>query len=290
MYLSSARLAAIATFALVIINVAIADDLTIPNTFQAGTPARAADVNANFTAVEASVDDNAADVLQLQQSAFTWMGTWQNGVTYSANDLVEYQGSTYLAVQDTAGTQNPSDAAFWSLFAAAGADGTNGQQGPAGDTGATGSQGADGPQGPQGIQGQQGLQGNVGPQGPQGDQGPAGADLSNEVSIIEGEQAVQNDRIDALESNEVTNTSNISSNAAGVQNNADAIDALAASNGIQVYSQGVSIGQLLNFSITTGWQLLNKQGYVFQASSLPSSNPDYFYLHSYQSQYRTNNF
>ena len=40
----------------------IADDVTIPNTFQAGTPARAADVNANFTAVEASVDDNAADI------------------------------------------------------------------------------------------------------------------------------------------------------------------------------------------------------------------------------------
>ena len=39
-----------------------ADDLTIPNTFQAGTPARAAEVNGNFTAVEASVDDNAADI------------------------------------------------------------------------------------------------------------------------------------------------------------------------------------------------------------------------------------
>ena len=40
----------------------LADDVTIPNTFTAGTPARAADVNGNFTAVEASVDDNAAGV------------------------------------------------------------------------------------------------------------------------------------------------------------------------------------------------------------------------------------
>jgi hypothetical protein len=39
-----------------------ADDLTIPNAFTAGTPARAAEVNDNFTAVEASVDDNAADI------------------------------------------------------------------------------------------------------------------------------------------------------------------------------------------------------------------------------------
>ncbi len=40
----------------------LADDLTIPNTFTAGTPARAADVNDNFSAVEASVDDNAQNV------------------------------------------------------------------------------------------------------------------------------------------------------------------------------------------------------------------------------------
>jgi len=149
----------------------------VPNDFTAGTPARAAEVNANFDALEAAVDDNAADVLQLQQSAFSWMGTWQNGVAYSANDLVEYQGSTYLAVQDTAGTQNPSDAAFWSLFAAAGADGTPGQQGPAGDTGATGSQGPQGLQGdagPQGIQGTQGTQGATGSQGSQGIQGLQG--------------------------------------------------------------------------------------------------------------------
>ena len=35
-----------------------AGDLTIPNAFVAGTPAVAADVNANFSAVEAEVDDN----------------------------------------------------------------------------------------------------------------------------------------------------------------------------------------------------------------------------------------
>jgi len=40
----------------------VADDLTIPNTFQASTPARAADVNENFAAVEASVDDNALTI------------------------------------------------------------------------------------------------------------------------------------------------------------------------------------------------------------------------------------
>ncbi len=51
-----------AGLAILLAGSATADDLTIPNTFQANTPARAADVNANFTAVEASVDDNAADI------------------------------------------------------------------------------------------------------------------------------------------------------------------------------------------------------------------------------------
>lgn len=44
---------------------AAADDLTIPNAFTAGTPARAAEVNANFAAVEASVDDNATTIAGL---------------------------------------------------------------------------------------------------------------------------------------------------------------------------------------------------------------------------------
>ena len=77
----------------------------VPNTFTAGTPARAAEVNANFDALEAAIDQNITAISQI-------------------------------------------------------------------------------------------------PAGPEGPQGPAGADLSTEVNIIEGEQAVQNDRIDALESND----------------------------------------------------------------------------------------
>ena len=47
---------------LLVSTTSVADDLTTPNAFTAGTPARAAEVNGNFTAVEASVDDNAADI------------------------------------------------------------------------------------------------------------------------------------------------------------------------------------------------------------------------------------
>jgi hypothetical protein len=48
--------------------------VTIPNTFQSGTPARAADVNANFSAVEAAVDANAADIAALEQLADSAFG------------------------------------------------------------------------------------------------------------------------------------------------------------------------------------------------------------------------
>jgi hypothetical protein len=38
----------------------------VPNTFQAGQPARAAEVNENFDTIETAVDQNAADILQVQ--------------------------------------------------------------------------------------------------------------------------------------------------------------------------------------------------------------------------------
>ncbi|MBA1330858.1 transcriptional regulator, partial [Candidatus Endoriftia persephone str. Guaymas] len=37
---------------------AIASEVTIPNTFSAGSPAVASEVNANFSAVKTAVDDN----------------------------------------------------------------------------------------------------------------------------------------------------------------------------------------------------------------------------------------
>lgn len=150
----------------------------VPHEFQPNTPARAADVNANFDAVEAAIDANAAEIQTLEQSnVSTWMGSWQNGVVYSTNDLVEFQGSTYLVVRETTGVEAPSDTNFWSLFAAGGADGAQGPigpQGPQGETGSIGPQGDTGPQGIQGIPGPEGSQGIEGPPGPQGIQGPEG--------------------------------------------------------------------------------------------------------------------
>lgn len=154
----------------------------VPHEFQSGQPARAADVNENFDAVEAIADQIMNDLEQLRQDkALTWKGTWQNGVPYFQGDLVEYSGSAYVSVQVTTGIESPANASYWSVFAAAGTDGVTGSQGP---QGAQGPMGPDGPQGPQGTagapgaqgpQGPQGVQGTVGPIGPEGPQGPQGA-------------------------------------------------------------------------------------------------------------------
>ncbi len=49
-------------------NGAHAGELTVPNDFVAGTPAVAAEVNANFTAAEQAVNDNANRVVQLENA------------------------------------------------------------------------------------------------------------------------------------------------------------------------------------------------------------------------------
>ena len=122
-----------------------------------------------------------------------------------------------------------------------GPTGPPGSQGDVGQQGIQGVQGFVGPPGPQGSQGDTGSQGPQGVQGdtgPQGVVGPPGADLTNEVSVLQGEQVVQNDRIDALE---------------------------IANTGLQVFSQGVSIGSLLQpiSLLAEDLYLISGKGYLF---------------------------
>jgi len=88
----------------------IADDLTIPNTFTPGTPARAAEVNGNFTAVETSVDDNAADIsanitsIQANSNA-TQANASSIASLVSGTGLQVYsQGSAFARVLDISST------------------------------------------------------------------------------------------------------------------------------------------------------------------------------------------
>jgi hypothetical protein len=110
--------------------------------------------------------------------------------SYAANDVVTYNGSTYVATSANQGPSNPNPDVnpAWTLMAQQGATGpqgvsglpgatgASGSQGPKGDKGDTGTTGATGPPGPQGVKGDAGP---AGPIGPQGAQGPGGSSFAS---------------------------------------------------------------------------------------------------------------
>lgn len=62
-----------------------------------------------------------------------WIGGWDSGVTYQIDDLVEYEGETWVAESVNTNIQPGTNAEVWHIFAAKG------------ETGATGADGAAGP-------------------------------------------------------------------------------------------------------------------------------------------------
>jgi len=107
-----------------------ADNLTIPHTFTSGTPAVAAEVNANFNAVKFSVDDNNKRIATLEttvanlQSTLTsqtkTIDTLQTTVNSQANTIASLQSQLtavknshvmaldpYLTIDDVSDTRGP---------------------------------------------------------------------------------------------------------------------------------------------------------------------------------------
>lgn len=81
----------------------------------------------------------------------TFRGSYSSVTNYSLNDVVSYQGASYVSIVAGNHGNNPAlSPAYWSLVAAQGAAGA---QGPAGVAGAPGAQGVTGPQGPTGPAG-----------------------------------------------------------------------------------------------------------------------------------------
>jgi hypothetical protein len=124
---------------------ASSDSVAIPNTFVPGTAAKAADVNANFTAVAGAINKTAQAVSDLQTA-----------VQKIPAGPMGPQGP-----QGTAGAQ--------------GAQGLAGARGATGPAGPIGPAGSSGPMGPSGAQGTTGSTGAAGAQGPIGATGPTGA-------------------------------------------------------------------------------------------------------------------
>jgi hypothetical protein len=85
-------------------------------------------------------------------AALRWQGEWREGRSYSIGDAVEWDGTSFVSVQD--GNRDvPGSTSSWGLLAARGSRGDFGPSGPAGATGATGPQGPAGPIGPTGPAG-----------------------------------------------------------------------------------------------------------------------------------------
>ncbi len=107
-----------------------------------------------------------------------WLGEWSDQTVYRINDIVSYQGSSYVNLVANNANHLPTDAAFWGVLAEAGAVGPTGPQGPTGDTGAQGATGPQGPQGAKGDTGAAGVQGAPGNLALAGQQCPANTFVS----------------------------------------------------------------------------------------------------------------
>jgi uncharacterized coiled-coil protein SlyX len=79
---------------------AAAGEVTIPNTFQSGTPAVAAEVNDNFSAVVSAVDDNDGRIAALEAAVAALQAT----VTSQAS-TISTQASTITSLQSTLTSQ-----------------------------------------------------------------------------------------------------------------------------------------------------------------------------------------
>ena len=113
-----------------------------------------------------------------------WTGDWATGMTYKGGDGIQYEGSSYICLQDhTSSLSNaPPNSTYWDIMAVKGEDGEDGATGPPGPQGEQGPTGPPGPKGDTGPmppmppcpKGDTGPTGPPGPQGPQGPQGPTG--------------------------------------------------------------------------------------------------------------------
>jgi hypothetical protein len=78
--------------------------------------------------------------------SFIWKGAWDDQLPYYPNEVVEYNGSSWIcivAVPFNSGTP-PELPGIWNLLAQAGTNGTSGQSGSSGTSGANGSSGTSG--------------------------------------------------------------------------------------------------------------------------------------------------
>jgi collagen type VII alpha len=106
-------------------------------------------------------------------SGFTWAGEWSFILEpYAINSVVEYDGSSYIAITGNGGADSPpNDPTNWALMAQAGTSGSSGINGTSGTSGVSGTSGSSGVSGTSGSSGVNGTSGTSGVNGTSGTSG-----------------------------------------------------------------------------------------------------------------------
>ena len=122
----------------------------------------------------------------LGKVSITPKGEYVPESVYNRLDLVRFEGSSFLVLQDGVVGVTPSDdGQKYSLLAQKGDTGAQGERGPKGETGAQGEKGDTGAKGEQGAQGAKGDQGESGAKGDQGEKGADGFSPTVETAPAE---------------------------------------------------------------------------------------------------------
>ncbi len=123
---------------------------------------------------QAVEEDWLATISDLVAGGLDFKGAYNGATTYHFGNIVYYEGSSYVALQDALNKIPASQPTYWQIIAA------KGEKGDKGDKGETGATGATGPKGETGATGPKGETGPQGPQGEKGEKGENGAGLTEE--------------------------------------------------------------------------------------------------------------
>ena len=116
---------------------------------------------------------------------FNYQGNWTGTTTYNLNDVITYNGQSYVSLQNGNLNKQPSvQPAWWSLFSAAGSSGTSGTSGTSGSSGSSGTSGSSGSSGTSGSSGSSGTSGTSGSSGTSGTSGQNGLGLPSKAGTI----------------------------------------------------------------------------------------------------------
>ena len=66
--------------------------------------------------------------IDLGKIKFNWKGTYAGGTAYVVDDVVSYNGSSYICILASTGNL-PTNATYWEQMSSAGTNGTNGADG-----------------------------------------------------------------------------------------------------------------------------------------------------------------